>query len=259
MKTMNKEPNILVWDIETSFNVVATFSLFNDAPINHRNVLQEWNIISVSWKWLGEKKVHSISVADDAAMFEANPGNDYAICVKMQELFEKADAVVHHYGDKFDLPKVNARLAFHRLAPLKPVVQIDTKKIASKHFKFNSNRLDYLGIFLGVGQKIDTPPDLWLRCLYGDKKAVEEMVRYNKGDVKLLEAVFNVLYPFAALSINKRLFLDKDDICPKCGGKHLQYRGYRYTLARKYRRFQCTDCGSWGHSRKHEPIIKENV
>lgn len=252
-----KAPRILLWDIETSFNVVAAFSLFNDAPINYRNILQEWHVISVSWKWLGEKKVHSVSVADDPVMFRLNPHNDFFILAKMLELFAEADAVVHHYGDKFDLPKINARLAYWKLGPLKPVIQIDTKKIASKYFKFNSNRLDYLGMFLGLGRKKETDPDLWLRCLQGDINAVEDMVKYNKSDVLLLEKVFERLYPFAAVSINRRLFMDKDDVCPKCGSKHITYRGYRYTTARKYRRFQCADCGSWSHSNKHEAIKKE--
>lgn len=259
MPKMNKEPRILLWDIETSFNIVAAFSLFNEHPINHRNILQERHIISVSWKWLGEKKVHSISVADDGARFAVNPHDDYPILVRMQELFEEADAVVHHYGDKFDLPMINARMVFHGLAPLPPIVQIDTKKIASKYFRFNSNRLDYLGIFLGVGKKIDTEPGLWLRCLKGEKKAVEEMVAYNKEDVRLLERVYMKLRPFARAQINQQLFLDKEDVCQKCGSKHVQHRGYRYTITKKYRRFQCTACGSWGASRKHEPIMGENT
>jgi hypothetical protein len=255
---MNKKPKILVWDIETSFNIVAAFSLFNEHPINHRNILQERHIISVSWKWLGEKKVHSISVADDGARFAVNPHDDFPILDKMHELFEEADAVVHHYGDKFDLPMINARMVFHGLPPLPPIVQIDTKKIASKYFRFNSNRLDYLGIFLNVGKKIDTDPGLWMRCLKGEKKAVEEMVVYNKEDVRLLERVYLKLRPFAKVHINQQLFRDKDDVCPTCGGNHLQYRGFRYTITRKYRRFQCLDCRHWGASRKHEPIIKGN-
>lgn len=251
---MRNKPKILIWDIETSFNVVAAFSLFNEHPINHRNILQERHIISVSWKWLGEKKIHSVSVADDPVRFNNDPCDDSLILAKMRKVFMEADAVVHHYGDKFDLPMINARLAYYDMEPLPPVIQIDTKKIASKHFRFNSNKLDYLGIFLGVGKKIDTDPNLWMRCLKGDITAVHEMVKYNKQDVALLEKVYLRLRPFARVQLNQQLFKDKKDVCPKCGGKHLQYHGHRYTVEYKYRRFQCVSCGSWGSSNKKESI-----
>src|SRR5690606_7200301 len=147
-------------------------------------------IICASWKWQGDRKVESISVSP------SNPTNDKPVLQKLLEVMNEADAVVAHNGDKFDMRWIRARLAFHRLPPLPPVVQIDTKKIAKSAFYFNSNRLEYLARYLGLGSKVKTGGyGLWKKCMNGDKTALEKMVRYNKHDVTLLEDVFDVLYP----------------------------------------------------------------
>ncbi|MGH7867674.1 MAG: hypothetical protein ACREP9_08610 [Candidatus Dormibacteraceae bacterium] len=77
-----------------------------------------------------------------------------------------------HNGDYFDIPWVKGRLLFHGLPPMRPIPTIDTKALASRHFYLNSNRLDYLGQYLGVGKKIKTDYDLWLDCMNGDEKAL---------------------------------------------------------------------------------------
>lgn len=243
------KPRVLFWDIETSFNVVAAFSLYNDYAINHRNILQERHLISVSWKWQGDKEVHSVSIADNARLFAEDPHNDYHVLLKIEELFREADVVIHHYGDKFDLPMVNARLAFHNIAPLPPVITIDTKKLASRHFRFNSNRIDYLAQFFGFGKKIDTDPALWLRCLRGERKAIKEMIEYNKHDVVLLEKVYERLAPFVPARFNRNL-LSERPVCPSCGSIKLHKHGTRKTTTREYDRYQCQSCGKWSSGTK---------
>ena len=68
-------PRIVLWDLETSHNLVATFSL-REEYINHNAIVQERYIICGCWKVLGEKTVHSVSVLDDAKRYKANPHDD---------------------------------------------------------------------------------------------------------------------------------------------------------------------------------------
>jgi hypothetical protein len=34
-----------------------------------------------------------------------------------------------------------------------------------------------------------------------------------------------------------------------CGSNRVQYRGYHLTRTRRYRRFQCQQCGKWDHDK----------
>lgn len=244
-----KEPKILLWDVENTHNIVATFGMWN-VNIFHENILQEWFMLCASWKWFGEKKVGSVSLLDDPVRFKADHTDDYYVIAKVHEILSEADAIVAHNGDKFDLKKFNARAIKHGLTPIPPVVQIDTLKIAKKHFNFNFNKLDYLGHYLGVGQKIDTNNQLWLDCLHGKRKAIKEMKDYNIEDVNLLERIYIKLAPYTDAKLNFNHFFGEGHICPTCGSEDLQKRGFRLTRAARHQRFQCNECGSWSSAPK---------
>jgi DNA polymerase elongation subunit (family B) len=241
----NKKPRVLFYDIETSPNEMWSWSLrIPSGYLSHDNIKKERNIICGGWKWQGKQKVHTVAVK------HTNPHDDRAVVKALREAVASADAVVHHNGDQFDMKWLRARILYHKLPPLPPVLQIDTKKIAKSHFYFNSNRLDYLARFLGIGCKIKTDFDLWKSVMSGVKAALAKMLAYNKHDVVLLEKVYNRLLPHAPVRL-KRLYAEKES-CQHCGGSEVQYRGYHYTIANKYKRYQCLGCGKWGHSAKAE-------
>lgn len=237
------EPKILIYDLETSLQPVAVFQLANNDWINPDNLLGERYIICASWKWLGEKQVHSIAV-------DAGSVNDKAICKMLHKMFTEADAVVTHNGEKFDNKYLKTRMLFHGLPPLAPITSIDTYKTAKAKFNFNSNRLDYIGGFLGVGRKIHTTPGLWLRVMNGEAKAIREMVAYNKQDVLLLEKVFVKLRPYMDNYINRQLFGGVG--CPRCGSHKVQSRGTHKAISRVYSRYHCQACGGWFRTAKND-------
>lgn len=241
------KPKIMLWDIETGYQLMTNHSLFaGDRGFHFEHIRDERYIISISYKWLGEKSVHNLNIADYPRRFARNPHDDRELIRDFLRILSTADALVHHYGDRFDLPTLNTRAIANGFTPVHNVFTIDTYKIAKKHFRFNSNKLDYLGKFLGVGRKLSTNENLWWRCYQGDKKAVKEMARYNSQDVELLEKVYTVLQPFASRRLNMALFSDSDTlVCPSCGGDHLHQRGYYYTSTAKKAKFQCQDCGAW--------------
>ena len=251
------QPKVLIWDIETGFNLARIFSLFNKyKPIPHTALQQERYMISMSWKELGSTRINALSLLNDMPRFKTNPHDDYHLVKACREVLSEADALVAHYGDSFDLKFFNARLLINGLAPLPPVIHIDTYKIAKRHFLLNSNRLDYIGQVLGLGGKIHTTEDLWHDCFDGKVKAVREMVRYNKQDVALLEKVYQRLAPFTSSSLNMNHFFgDFEPVCPTCGDDHLHARGKRYTKVSEQQRFQCQACKSWSFA----PIRKDGT
>ena len=247
-----KSPRILLWDIETSHNIVAVFQLKNQDWIHPNNILMERYVICASWQWLGEDEVHSVSVLDSPKLYAKDPHNDKHVVSVLRAVLNQADAIVHHNGNAFDNKFVETRALVHDLSPLPPIQHIDTLKIAKTRFLFNSNSLDYLGKLLGVGGKIDHPQGMWLDILKGGppaRKAIENMVTYNKADVELLKGVFLKLRPYMPDYINRQLY-GGDGVCPRCGSKHVHSRGMHRSLTQEYRKFQCQKCRGWFRARK---------
>ena len=242
-----REPRILLYDLETSLQTVAVFQLGGNDWIQPSNILQERHIICAAWQWLGEDKIHTVSLLDDPERFARDEHDDRHVVETLHKVMSEADVVVAHYGDSFDNKYVLTRILYHGLDPLPPLQTIDTKKIAKQRFYFNANNLDYIGKYLKVGQKSAHGPGLWLDILKGGDKAVaaiKKMVVYNRGDVELLREVFLKLRPYIPNYINRELFGHTG--CPRCGSKKVQSRGTYYALTRTYRRWQCMgDCKGW--------------
>lgn len=240
-------PRIVLLDIETIPNIVTSWGLKVDGYLGHENILEERYIVCAAWKYLGVPVTHSISVLSRRGK-DGMP--DYGIVRKLHDVLSHADAVIAHNGDNFDIRWVLTRIAIAGMQPPPPFKQIDTKKIAKRRFNFNSNRLDYLGRVLKLGNKIKTDYGLWLDCLKGDRAAIRKMVHYNKADVRLLEKVYERLRPFVQSSMaapNAQLW-DRDAplTCPTCGESDaLQARGFRRNLASVWQRYQCQKCGAW--------------
>lgn len=237
------EPRIVLWDLETSQNLVAVFQLGGNEWIHPENIVRERYIISGSWKTLGEKAVHAVSVLDNPKLYKKDPHNDRHVCEVLHNVLAETDVLVAHNGDKFDLRFALTRMLFHGLPPLPPITTIDTLKVAKSKFLFNSNKLDYLGQMLQVGRKKPTTTGLWLEVMNGNQEAIKEMVAYNKQDVQLLERVFTKLQPYIDNHVNRELFGEIG--CPRCGGKKVQSRGVHRAITKIYQRFQCQGCGGW--------------
>lgn len=249
-----QSPRIKIWDLETGFNILAAFSLFNKyAPIPHKNVLQERYIICGSFKNLGDKEIRTYSVTDKPRRFKKNPVDDYYVVKALREELLDSDAIIAHNGDHFDVKYFNTRCLFHGLGPVPKLIQIDTYKVAKKLFNFNSNRLDYLASFLGVGKKMSIGHEVWLDALRGDAQAVQKIAKYNVVDVKVLEKVYTKMAPYDTSPLNMSLYNGGDLVCPLCGSAHITGEGWRTTRTRRYQRLKCNECGHWFQSTKSDP------
>lgn len=263
-KTPARRPRILLYDLETTHNIVAAFRLWarGGNSIPHTNVLQERYIVTASWKWLGEKKVHAVATTDFPELYEKNPHSDLLVVKKLYDVMMEADVIVAHNGDQYDKKFLLGRILANGLPPLPPIPSLDTKKVAARFFELNSNRLDYLGKLLGVGRKLHTDIEWWLDILTGpDEKrraAIKKMVRYNKQDVLLLEDVFLKLQPFMPDHMHRQLFTTPETMvtCPRCHSTHIQSRGTHKAVSRVYQRFQCQKCGGWFRNVKPETTIR---
>ena len=122
---------------------------------------------------------------------------------------------------------------------------LDTLKKARQFFSFPSNKLDYIGEFLGVGRKIDTEKGLWNKVIQEkDKKALRRMVDYCKQDVILLEDIFFALDPYITNNTNFAVLKGKDKwACPECSSENVKF-SHQDTTPYGYikRHMKCKDC-----------------
>lgn len=117
--------------------------------------------------------------------------------VKFAKIANSADEIIAQNGDNFDIKWLRTRCLYHRISVSPKFNTIDTLKMARQGFRFNANRLDYMGKFMGFGGKIHTDYDMWKDILLkNDQKAMALMVAYCKEDVVLLEKVYNTLQDY---------------------------------------------------------------
>lgn len=227
---------ILYFDIETAPNVGYTWGMWEQNVIEFT---EEWKMLCFCYMWEHEGKVHK--VAPDYTAKGWKYQDDLAVVKELWKLLDEADIVIAHNGDRFDIRKANARFVQLGLGAPTPYVSIDTKKLASRYFMFNSNSLNNLGQHLGLGEKVKHDGfEMWLGCMAGVKKWWDLMLKYNVQDVALLQKVYYALRPFMKNHPSVLTSDDPDIACTTCGAVHYQKRGVKRTNAGiEYQQYQC--------------------
>ncbi len=200
----------LYFDLETSPAVGYFWRPGWKINISYHNIVQEPQIICVCYKWAGEDKTYSLDWGKGQS--------DKGLLKKFIKIANKADQLVGHNGDRFDLKWIKTRCLFHDIPTFPKYQTIDTLKQARANFNFNSNRLDYIAKFLGFEGKKDTGGfQLWVDCMNGDEKALKKMIDYCKGDVVILEKVFDRINNYVPHRAHARVNEDAEKWqCPEC-------------------------------------------
>lgn len=234
----------LLFDVETSPNIGYTWGVWEQDVIE---VIKPRQIICFSWKWLGEKKTNVLSLPDFPG-YKRDRDNNKALVSELHKVISKANIIVGHNIDGFDDRRANTDFIKHGHTPPPPHKTVDTLKVARSKFNFNSNKLNDLGAFLKLGQKVKHSGfELWKGCMNGDAKAWALMRKYNKGDVNLLERVYLKVRPWITNhpAIKPREESNKNPPCPLCHERKLESRGYNISRKGKTPRAQCKACGHW--------------
>lgn len=241
-KKVKTNARILIWDIETSPIEGKVWGLY-DQTLGLNQINSDWSILSFCCKWYGEKKVHYFDTSK-----QKNLRDDKELVKKLWDFLDEADIVISQNGTSFDSKKVKARMIMHGMKPPSSYREIDTLRIAKKHFGFTSNKLAYLTANLCTKKKKLSHAQfpgmsLWIEYLKGNKKAFKEMKEYNIMDVLALEELYEILIPWDN-RINFSAYIDGgEDVC-SCGSTHFQKNGMYYTNSSKVQRYRCVECGS---------------
>jgi hypothetical protein len=93
---------------------------------------------------------------------------------------------------------------------------------------------------------------MWRDCIEADtdpevkRKAWNLMKRYAIKDTRLLWPIFESVKGY--IKLPAPLQIDPDNVrCRNCGSTDIQWRGYAYTQASVFKRYQCQEptCGRW--------------
>lgn len=228
----------LFFDIETSPNIGFFWDAGYRKTISYDNIIKERAIICICWKWAGEKKTYSLQWDESQ--------DDKRVLLDFMEVLNEADEAIGHNGDNFDLKWIRTRCLFHRIPAFPQYTTLDTLKKSRRFFRFNSNRLDYIGKFLGLEGKEDTGGfGLWWEiCVNNCKKSMDKMIKYCKRDVVLLEEVFNQIQPYITHNTHHGVLHGEYAYsCPNCGSNDSKVHMTRTTKMGTVRRSMvCKDC-----------------
>jgi uncharacterized protein YprB with RNaseH-like and TPR domain len=228
----------LYFDIETSPNIGFFWTAGFKLNISTESIIKERAIICICYKWEEDKVTHSLNWDSKQ--------NDKKMLQDFIKVANEADELVGHNGDKFDLSWVRTRCLFHRLEMFPTYVTIDTLKVARSKFKFNSNKLNYIAKYLGIGQKIHTDYDLWKDIVLNkDKDAMDKMIKYCKMDVILLEKVHKELSLHIPAKTHYGVIFGGDrGTCPECGSEEIVRNNKRVSASGLVKvQMRCKTCG----------------
>jgi len=222
----------LYFDIETTPILGYSFGTYQ---VNILDVKQDTGLLCFAYQFDDEK----------IQVFSRRKYTEKQLAKRLWKLFNEADVIIGHNGDKFDIKMSNMFFLRHGLTPPSPYKSVDTLKLARRYFKFTQNKLDYLGKIMFNERKQTTGLQLWFDCMAGDVVALKKMEDYNVQDIVLLKKVHIELRGWHTGSPNGNLYNGTSHKCPICSG-NTQKRGFAYTRVSKYQRYQCTgDCKGW--------------
>ena len=222
---MSLKKKRLFYDIETSFCQGHFWRPGWGVNIMPHQIMKHAQIISVSWKWEGSDKVEHLD-------WGLNKQCDKQLVKKFIKVLDRADEIVAHNGDRFDIKWIRTRAVFHGLTMKYTYNSIDTLKMCKKYLTLPSNKLSEVAKYFSLQNKRDAGGiQTWINIIFNkSREALDHMHYYCDGDVETLEQVFQLLRPYALHNINYAVLNGGEKYeCPSCG--KLPHYKMAYTTA----------------------------
>lgn len=241
---------MLVVDIETAPNLGFHWGLWQQNIDAMSQLVTPGRMLCWGARWHGERKMHFASEWSDGRI---------GMLQGIHDLLDEANFVIGWNSARFDRPWIQAELDKESIGIPSQARDIDLMRVAKKELKLPSYKLDYVAQkHYGMPGKVThTGFRLWRDILMGTDeekaKAQRLMKRYQLGDIRVTDAVFERMWPLIRILPNPALY--SDDGTPEacaCGSTSLQRRGWFYTTVSAFPRWRCNDCGKWLRGAKRE-------
>lgn len=194
------------------------------------------------------------SVLDNVTRFAQDHYDDYELCVKLCEIFEKTDIAVAYNGDRFDWKFFQWRCTVNGLnAPRKPIM-FDPFKIVKAEFLATARGLGPIARAWCLNALKGNIPNQ-KKCAQGDPFSIRNTGFYNIDDIAPMIEIFEFLafkgYLRKGLSMNA--FMNDPDVCITCGVNDFIDDGFEYTKRIKYARIKCKTCNTSQRGERIKP------
>ena len=149
---MKNQPNILIYDIETTLLALWDFSL-GKSVLRHGQMMKGYfsrtHIICITYQWLGEKKAHALtwgnSIEDEIQMIK-----------DFDKLVKSADVIIGKNSNRFDNKHINTQKIWWPEIGMDPSWLYkcdDLERQMRRYLYLPSYSLDYFSEQLGLGGK----------------------------------------------------------------------------------------------------------
>lgn len=150
-------------------------------------------------KTLGKPGVRIYRIDEGKAYKAGRLWDDSFVAMGVRDDLESHDIIVHHYGDRYDVPFLNTRLIANnrRVLDSGRMAFVDTWLNIRKRLKLHSNRLASLIDHLDTKvHKTGLNLRQWLMASMGHKPSLASVIYHNRCDVLALEEVTMELIKF---------------------------------------------------------------
>lgn len=234
---------ILIIDIETRPALVYTWGMFNQS-FGPSQVVDWGGVLCFAAKWHGEEETK----------FYAEWRGKERMIRAAHKLLNDADAVVGWNSQRFDTRWLQAEFQRAGLSRPSPYANVDLMRSQKRDAFMLSNKLESRRLWLGEDGKAETGGfGLWKGVMDGDRQARRLMEEYNRRDVEITEEEFDRMRAGGWVRGLPNAAIEGGHVCSHCGSERLQARGFQVTKTRRYRRYQCRDCGGWSKAVACEP------
>ncbi len=185
-KNVTDPSKIMIYDIETS-RTKAWVWWTGKQYIGHNQLIDEPQIITISWKWLGDEEIHYLTWDKNHC--------DKQLMIDFLKEYNQADMVIGYNNDRFDNRWVNARAMKYNLDVNIHVKSYDIMKEEKRVFRVPSYSMAYMSKYSNVIHKQGHEGiHMWNMIQTGTPEEqaeyLEKMVIYNIGDIAATEELY---------------------------------------------------------------------
>ena len=145
------------------------------------------------------RKVKTLRI-DDTKSYKKEPWNDRELVCAIRDELEGADIICGWNSKRFDVPFLQGRLMYNNERTMSRIKHIDLMYQARYKVKLHSSRLAAVQSFLDLPDaKTEIKPQVWVKALTGDRKAMDYIATHCVQDVKVLDEVYSRLKHFVTI------------------------------------------------------------
>jgi hypothetical protein len=246
-KVEDRTINLVLFDLETSPALAATFSL-GESHITDEHIIEgtEPKIFTMQY-------INGLDSNVKYLQARITKGDDGWLQIDDSELLEKgvrilnsADIVLGQNIKSFDIKIFQERLKLLRLTPLNPEFVMDTLSISRKSFRPMSHSLDHRSRMYGLGGKIKMSIRDWKDLITGKTSLKDKMIPYGVKDAVDNNIIFWNDLPYSDLpktTVYKiRELIQAEQKCTKCEEKRQSKFEVYKTSVKGVKGYKCKKC-----------------